>query len=261
MPRTPAGAFHATSSNPSHPRPRRCMRVRAPLSRNDFVLSNDTGALGDVPGRGFSGHWRGEGAERMLCASLGLLHRRGIQHVFLAGLSNGAVGASAMAPIFAPSAVRYPTNHVVTAFLVLTAARCPKRRRSGTDDGPVVSSVAVESVDAAGRAATAAARRDRASAGAHAIGSTETLRGTGPEGTNTWRYIYRALVNARVQANLKVSLEISGPNRHIRRGGFGRSVVDWRRVRSDRSIALLAVGARASGSSEKGEGPHRPRNQ
>ena len=58
LPRTPAGAFHATSSELSPPRARECRRVRAPLPRSDFALSNDTGTLGDVPGRSGSGRRR-----------------------------------------------------------------------------------------------------------------------------------------------------------------------------------------------------------
>jgi pimeloyl-ACP methyl ester carboxylesterase len=61
------------------------------------------GAATVCPATGFSGHWRGENAERILRASLDYLHRRGIRQVFLAGLSNGASGASGLAPAFAPS--------------------------------------------------------------------------------------------------------------------------------------------------------------
>jgi pimeloyl-ACP methyl ester carboxylesterase len=61
------------------------------------------GAVTLCPATGFSGHWRGPGAERILRASLGHLRRRGIQRVFLAGLSNGAAGASALAPAIAQS--------------------------------------------------------------------------------------------------------------------------------------------------------------
>ena len=62
LPRTPTGAFHATSSELSHPSARRCRRVRAPLPRDDFALSDDTGTLGDVSGRSGSGRWRTAGA-------------------------------------------------------------------------------------------------------------------------------------------------------------------------------------------------------
>ena len=41
--------------------------------------------------------------ERTLGATLDYLHARGIRRVYLAGLSNGAAGASALAPRFAPS--------------------------------------------------------------------------------------------------------------------------------------------------------------
>jgi pimeloyl-ACP methyl ester carboxylesterase len=61
------------------------------------------GAATVCPATGFSGHWRGESGARTLGASLDYLHARGIRRVFLAGLSNGAVGASALAPQFAPS--------------------------------------------------------------------------------------------------------------------------------------------------------------
>lgn len=49
LPSTPTGALHATSSKLSYPRARG--RVRTPLSRNNPALQNDTGTLGEVPGR------------------------------------------------------------------------------------------------------------------------------------------------------------------------------------------------------------------
>jgi dienelactone hydrolase len=59
------------------------------------------GAVTVCPATGFSGHWRGEAGERTLRATLDYLHARGIRRVYLAGLSNGAVGARALAPRFA----------------------------------------------------------------------------------------------------------------------------------------------------------------
>lgn len=61
------------------------------------------GAVTVCPATEFSGHWSGEAGERTLRATLGYLQARGISRVFLAGLSNGAVGASALAPHFASS--------------------------------------------------------------------------------------------------------------------------------------------------------------
>jgi pimeloyl-ACP methyl ester carboxylesterase len=53
------------------------------------------------PATGFRGHWSGRDGERTLRAALDYLHARGVRHVYLAGLSNGAAGASALAPKFA----------------------------------------------------------------------------------------------------------------------------------------------------------------
>jgi len=61
------------------------------------------GALTVCPATDFTGHWRGETGERILRASLDYLHARGIKRVFLAGLSNGAMAASALAPRLASS--------------------------------------------------------------------------------------------------------------------------------------------------------------
>ena len=55
------------------------------------------------PATDFSGHWRGKAGEPIVRATLDYLHARGIRRVFLAGLSNGAMGASALAPRFASS--------------------------------------------------------------------------------------------------------------------------------------------------------------
>jgi pimeloyl-ACP methyl ester carboxylesterase len=61
------------------------------------------GAVTVCPATDFSGHWRGEAGERILRASLDYLQSRGIKRIFLAGLSNGALGASTLAPKFASS--------------------------------------------------------------------------------------------------------------------------------------------------------------
>jgi hypothetical protein len=59
------------------------------------------GALTVCPASDFTGNWRGETGEKILRATLDYLHGRGIERIFLAGLSNGAVGATALAPRFA----------------------------------------------------------------------------------------------------------------------------------------------------------------
>jgi len=61
------------------------------------------GALTVCPATDFTGHWRGQTGERILHSTLDYLHSRGIKRVFLAGLSNGALGASALAPRLASS--------------------------------------------------------------------------------------------------------------------------------------------------------------
>jgi predicted esterase len=58
-------------------------------------------ALTICPATELAGHWSGRDGERTLRATLDHLHARGIQRVYLAGLSNGAAGASALAPKFA----------------------------------------------------------------------------------------------------------------------------------------------------------------
>jgi hypothetical protein len=55
------------------------------------------------PATGFSGHWGGRDGERTLRATLDFMRGRGFRRVYLVGLSNGAVGAAALAPRFAPS--------------------------------------------------------------------------------------------------------------------------------------------------------------
>src|SRR5262245_28166429 len=61
------------------------------------------GALTVCPATGFTGHWSGREGERIVGATLDDLRGRGIQRVYLAGLSNGAAGAAALAPKLAPS--------------------------------------------------------------------------------------------------------------------------------------------------------------
>jgi pimeloyl-ACP methyl ester carboxylesterase len=58
-------------------------------------------ALTVCPSTSFRGHWSGRDGERLLRASLDFLQARGVRRVYLAGLSNGAAGASALAPRFA----------------------------------------------------------------------------------------------------------------------------------------------------------------
>jgi pimeloyl-ACP methyl ester carboxylesterase len=65
--------------------------------------AREIGALTVCPATDFSGHWQGAAGERLVRASLDYLTGRGIKRVFLAGLSNGAVGASALASRFASS--------------------------------------------------------------------------------------------------------------------------------------------------------------
>jgi pimeloyl-ACP methyl ester carboxylesterase len=65
--------------------------------------AREIGAVTVCPATDFSGHWRGDQGEKILRATLDDLHARGIKRVFLAGLSNGAVGASELAPRFASS--------------------------------------------------------------------------------------------------------------------------------------------------------------
>jgi pimeloyl-ACP methyl ester carboxylesterase len=55
------------------------------------------------PATEFSGHWSGRDGERTLDETLHYLQARAIERVYLVGLSNGAVGASMLAPRFASS--------------------------------------------------------------------------------------------------------------------------------------------------------------
>jgi pimeloyl-ACP methyl ester carboxylesterase len=61
------------------------------------------GAVSVCPATDFSGHWGGRAGEQIVRTTLDYLHARGIRRVFLAGLSNGAMGASALAPKLAAS--------------------------------------------------------------------------------------------------------------------------------------------------------------
>ena len=61
------------------------------------------GAITVCPATGFSGRWSDRDGERTLRATLDFLRARNIRRVYLAGLSNGAAGAAALAPRFAGS--------------------------------------------------------------------------------------------------------------------------------------------------------------
>jgi predicted esterase len=61
------------------------------------------GAFTVCPATGIGGHWAGGDGERIVRATLDYVHARGIHRIYLAGLSNGAAGASALAPRFASS--------------------------------------------------------------------------------------------------------------------------------------------------------------
>ncbi len=58
--------------------------------------AREIGAVTVCPAADFSGHWSGSDGERTVRGVLDSLRARGIQRVYLAGLSNGAVGAAAM---------------------------------------------------------------------------------------------------------------------------------------------------------------------
>jgi hypothetical protein len=71
-----------------------------------WLVAQAAGAIGAVtvcPATGFSGHWSGRDGEATLRETLDYLRARGIERIYLAGLSNGAVGAGALAPRFASS--------------------------------------------------------------------------------------------------------------------------------------------------------------
>jgi pimeloyl-ACP methyl ester carboxylesterase len=51
----------------------------------------------------FSGHWSGHSGATTVRETLDYLRSRGVERIYLAGLSNGAIGASGLAPRFASS--------------------------------------------------------------------------------------------------------------------------------------------------------------
>jgi pimeloyl-ACP methyl ester carboxylesterase len=55
------------------------------------------------PSTGVAGQWWAPDGERTLRATLAYLEARGIRRIYLAGLSNGGVGATLLAPRFAGS--------------------------------------------------------------------------------------------------------------------------------------------------------------
>src|SRR4029077_9562922 len=61
------------------------------------------GAITVCPATVLSGRWGDRDGERTLRATLDFLRARNIRRVYLAGLSNGAAGAAALAPRFAGS--------------------------------------------------------------------------------------------------------------------------------------------------------------
>ena len=65
--------------------------------------AREIGALTVCPATDFSGHWQTEAGERIVRATLAYLRSRGIERVFLAGLSNGAAGAVGVLPRLASS--------------------------------------------------------------------------------------------------------------------------------------------------------------
>jgi pimeloyl-ACP methyl ester carboxylesterase len=56
------------------------------------------GAVTLCPSTGVRGDWWTESGERILRQSIEELHRRGVERIYLAGLSNGGVGACRLAP-------------------------------------------------------------------------------------------------------------------------------------------------------------------
>lgn len=63
--------------------------------------ARDIDAVTLCPATTFSGHWTGADGEAIFRATLEAAHARGIRRLFLAGLSNGGVGAAALASRFA----------------------------------------------------------------------------------------------------------------------------------------------------------------
>ncbi|MBN2573919.1 MAG: hypothetical protein JXP73_05080 [Deltaproteobacteria bacterium] len=111
--RQTAGAFDALVIEPrAEPKPSVPMKFAVIFLHGyagNFTLecwllaraAREIGALTVCPATDFRGQWRGDAGERILRATLDYLHGRNIKRVFLAGLSNGAVGAAALAPRFA----------------------------------------------------------------------------------------------------------------------------------------------------------------
>jgi pimeloyl-ACP methyl ester carboxylesterase len=62
--------------------------------------ARDIDAVTVCPSTGFAGHWWTREGERTLRETLTYLEGRGIRRVYLAGLSNGGIGASLLAPRF-----------------------------------------------------------------------------------------------------------------------------------------------------------------
>jgi pimeloyl-ACP methyl ester carboxylesterase len=107
-------------------------------------------AITVCPATGFRGHWSGRDGERTLRATLDYLDARGVRRVYLAGLSNGAVGASALAPKFAPT---------LSGLILIsgapssgTAARLPALVIHGERD-PIASAAAARAFAARAKAA------------------------------------------------------------------------------------------------------------
>jgi pimeloyl-ACP methyl ester carboxylesterase len=62
--------------------------------------ARSVGALTVCPAMGFGGHWGGREGGDIFSATLDYLHSRAIYRIYLAGLSNGAAGASAQAVLW-----------------------------------------------------------------------------------------------------------------------------------------------------------------
>ncbi len=108
------------------------------------------GAITVCPATGFRGHWSGRDGERTVRAALDYLHARGVRRVYLAGLSNGAVGAGTLAPKLAP---------MLSGLILIsgapsggTAARLPALVIQGERDG-VASAATARAFAARARAA------------------------------------------------------------------------------------------------------------
>jgi pimeloyl-ACP methyl ester carboxylesterase len=79
------------------------------------------GAVTVCPSTGFDGRWWTDDGERTLRATLAYVRERHVPHVYLAGLSNGAIGASLLVPRFAGS----------LAGLILIAGESPDGTTAG----------------------------------------------------------------------------------------------------------------------------------